>query len=130
MSEPGATAPRHGDDASIPRARVVRFLVVHTIAYGVAFPWAVAALPVVFAWKERELLALGDERDAVALVLRWSLAPAVAVFVLPHLLGIPWVRAARDGSRRGLPLFAAGSAALTVAGLVAGIASWVVLLGR
>lgn len=130
MSDRGAAPPTPPHDPAIRRALVVRLVVVHTLAYAVAFPWAVAAVPAVFVWKERELLALADERDAIALVLRWAIVPAIAVFLVPHALGIPWIRSARDGTRRGLLLFAAGSVALTVAGVAAAITTWLLVVGR
>lgn len=130
MSERGAAPPTPPHDPAIRRALVVRLVIVHLLAYAVAFPWAVAAVPAVFVWKERELLALADERDAIVLVLGWAILPAIAVFLVPHALGIPWIRSARGGARRGLALFAGGSAALTVAGAVAAIATWLLVLGR
>lgn len=112
------------------RTLAVRFLAVHTLAYAVAFPWAAAAIPAVFVWREDELLGLADERSAVGVVLRWAIGPALVAFTVPHLLGVPWIRAARDGSRRGLVLFAAGSALVTACGLLAAVAGWAHVLAR
>ena len=50
MSGSGAARPTPAHEPAVRRALVVRFLVVHTLAYVVAFPWAVAAVPAVFVW--------------------------------------------------------------------------------
>lgn len=126
----GHPRPTSAAEAGARRALVVRFLIVHTFAYAVAFPWAIAALPVIFAWRERELLAMAHERDAVLLVLQWAALPALAALLVAHALGVPWIHAARGGSRRGLTLFSAGSGVLTALGVAAAIAAWVVVLGR
>jgi hypothetical protein len=102
---------------------VVRLFAVHMLSYAVAFPWGVAAVPAVFAWKESELLALGDERDAVVLVLKTAAWPVLAAFVVPHLVGLPWALAP-EGSRRGWLLLVGGCTLLVVSALGIAIFAW------
>jgi hypothetical protein len=112
------------EDAAAQRKRaVVRLFAVHMLSYAVAFPWGVAAVPAVFAWKESELLALADEHDAVVLVLKTAAWPILAAFVIPHLLGLPWAFAP-EGSRRGWLLLAGGCSLLVATALGVAVLAW------
>lgn len=122
MTEAADAAKRAGGPAQRKRA-VVRLFAVHMLSYVVAFPWGVAAVPTVFAWKEEELLALGDERDAVVLVLKIAAWPILGAFVIPHLLGLPWALAP-EGSRRGWLLLAGGCSLLVATALGIAVLAW------
>ncbi len=117
------------DPAERRRGLVTRAFVVHLVAYGVALPWAIAMLPIVFGWKEAELLAMADETDAALRVVRWSLVPTALVCVLAHLPGLPWILAARRGASDGKKLYLGSTAALILAGMVTAAISWSRLLG-
>lgn len=111
------------------RRIVTRLFAVHMLSYAVAFPWAVAAIPAVFAWKEEHLLALGSEHDAVVHVLKLAAWPTLAAFLIPHLLGVPWALAPAD-SRRGWLLLAGGCSLLVSIALGCAIFGWAHVLRR
>jgi hypothetical protein len=100
------------------------------LAYAVALPWGVAAVPAIFLWKETHLLAMSDERDAVRYVVRLAAGPILAAFTLPHLTGIPWILSAKKGTARGLPLFVGTSALFVLAGVGLAAFAWLRLLSR
>lgn len=107
-----------------------RFIIVHMLAYAVAAPWGIAAVPALFIWKEAELLAMSDETAAVRYVLKLAAIPIVAAFVLPHLFGIPWISSGKSGTSRGWLLFAGSSALLVATGLGLSVVGWMEMLRR
>ena len=107
-----------------------RFIIVHMLAYALAAPWGIAAVPGVFMWKEAELLAMNDEQAAVRYVLKLALVPSVVAFIIPHLFGIPWILAGKKGTSRGWLLFAGSSALLLATGLGLSVVGWMGLLRR
>jgi hypothetical protein len=117
-------------DAVARKATIVRAFIVHMLAYAVAFPWAVAAVPLVFQWREAELMQMADEKVAAAAVLKLAAWPTVVALVVPHLLGLPWILSARAGGSRGRALFAVTTGLLILTGVVLAVAGWVGILAR
>lgn len=107
-----------------------RFFIAHMIAYVIAMPWAIAAIPMIFIWKQDELLTMKVEEDAIRYVVKLALVPFTAAFVLPHLFCIPWVRSARKQTHQGRLLLAGSSALLLCTGLGLSVVAWAELLKR
>lgn len=107
-----------------------RFIIVHMLAYALAAPWGVAAVPGIFVWKEADLLAMNDEQAAVRYVLKLALVPVAVAFVVPHLFGIPWILAGKKGTSGGWLLFAGSSALILATGLGLSVVGWMELLRR
>ena len=109
--------------------RLERYVLAHVAAYPIAFLWAVASIPLAIHLNARALDALNDDLPAVGdLVVRKLAWPAGAVFVLPHLFGIPWAFG-RDPARwRWRTWIAIGGVAAV--GLLFGAGSWLWLLLR
>ncbi len=123
--------PGHPGQAPTPRqVQARRFFLVHVLAYVLALPWGAAVVPAIFKWWQPELLALPSETDAVRYVVKLALWPMIAAFVVPHLFGIPWIRAATEGTGHGWRFFVATAALYMATGLVIAIYAWTVLLQR
>ncbi len=119
-----------GGPLATRRRRVMtRLFAVHMLSYAVAFPWAIAAIPAVFAWEEQHLVTLGSEHDAVVYVLKLAAWPTLAAFLVPHLLGVPWALAP-EGSRRGSILLAGGCSLLVSIALGGAIFGWAHVVRR
>lgn len=103
-----------------------RFLVSHTVAYIPAFVAAAAWVPVI-VWTNFDTLmsAEVDEKKLASYMLHKMIAPALAAFAVPHLLGIRWMLA-RDNSGRGLLFW--GTAAFTLLTTIAGVVLWIRML--
>lgn len=134
MTGGAAELPRSAALAAPRNVAVRRFFIVHMLAYVLALPWGVAAVPAIFIWKEADLIAMPDEGAAIRHVVKLAAGPILAAFVLPHLFGIPWIRAGKSAKKsapnRGWLLFTGSSSLLMATGLGIAVFSWVVLLRR
>jgi hypothetical protein len=102
-----------------------RYVLAHVAAYPIAFLWAMASMPLVIHLNDRALMALdaaGDEKAIGMYVVHKVAWPAGAVFVLPHLLGLPWAFGKDPARWRKLTWIGIGGVA--AAGLLFGGASW------
>lgn len=160
-SEPGeADASRASVAGSAPRPKsprnafLGRMLVVHLVAYPVAFVAAVAEMPIAIWYRKTELLearptgaSVGVVRDAarglsltpteaaqLQLVLVFILWSSVLMLLLVHLAGLPWAvgaaRAARDPelsgrAAKGFRIFGLSCATIGGVVLVLGVAGWI-----
>ena len=156
--EPGAALAR--DDAGIARPKSVtgvflgRLLIVHLVAYAIAFSSAVAQMPIAIWFRKQELLEARPTGATVGLVrhaaqglalsateaaqlqtvLVFILWGGLAILLVVHIVGLPWAigaaRAARHpeltaAATRGYRIF--GYACATIGAMVAlaGVAGWV-----
>jgi hypothetical protein len=104
-----------------------RFALAHLAAYGIAFLWAAASMPVLIPLFIREIDALEGDMPAIGLLIAHrSLVPAGVAFVLPHLFAIPWIFA-KDPPRWRRPTWT-GIAAVAALGLVFGAGGWIWLV--
>ncbi len=116
------------------RVRVRRAVVPVVVAVSVALPlvivWAIALVPLgVRAIPDRvieqstlateSVKALGDG------VVRWLLTPCIVVFVVAHLVAVPWALAPPELRRRTRRLYWVSIAALTGLAIVLGGAAWI-----
>jgi len=109
--------------------RLERFAIAHAAAYPIAFLWAVACMPLCFHLFARTLDALGNDEQAVArFVVRRVAWPAGVVFVLPHVLALPWAFGRESGRWRRLTW--GGIAGVAALGVVLGASSWLWLFLR
>jgi hypothetical protein len=106
-----------------------RFFIAHMLAYVIAMPWGIAAVPMIFMWKEEELLAMSVEEAAVRYVVKLTLVPLTVAFILPHLFSIPWILSAKKATHQGWLLFAGSSALIVATGLGLSVVAWVRFLG-
>jgi len=108
---------------------LARYLLAHLAAYPLAFLWAVASIPLAIHLSAPELDALHDDLPAIGdLIVRRVAWPAAAAFVLPHLLALSW--AFGGGPERRTPSAWLAIAAVGVAGVIFGGASWIWLFVR
>jgi hypothetical protein len=110
-------------DARTTTRLAARLLVAHLLAYTLALTWAVAAIPIVVQSLPPNL---GDDVQAIgAIVLRKVLWPFVGVWVLVHLVALPWALTKSDArvkwTRAG---FLVAVALVLGSALVAGGRSW------
>ncbi len=109
--------------------RLERYVLAHAIAYPIAFLWAMASIPLAIHLNIRAIDALHDDLPAIGdYVVRKLAWPAGVVFVLPHLLGLPWAFG-RDPARWRRPTWI-GIGAVAAVGVLFGGASWLWLFLR
>jgi hypothetical protein len=101
------------------------------VAYPIALPWAVAAIPIVIHLRIDELSVMTDERALSSMILRLVALPTAAAFALAHAVAIPWIREARPGatSTWGKRAFVVTAIALGLLGVAAAVVGWATVLG-
>jgi hypothetical protein len=118
-----------------------RLLLAHALAYPMAFAWAIAAIPLAIVSVPDALIGDASVENVVQIVLRKLAWPALGVFVVEHLLAVPWARAREpmtlaaddpDRSRvtRARRAFWLTTGALFAIAIVGGGASWLWLVYR
>jgi hypothetical protein len=127
MPEP-PPVPAKTEPGPKPRSRVLveRLAAGHFFSYPLAVLWAAAAIPLAIHLFHEELDALHGDDAVGARVVRLVAWPAGAVFVLGHAASLFWAFG-RDADR-GFHRYLRGVAALGIAGLVVGAASWIWLV--
>jgi hypothetical protein len=110
----------------VQKTRLDRFVLSHFLAYPVAMPWAVAAIPPAIWLYADELMRELDEAQMSKAILRLTLAPTLVAFALAHGVAIPWVTDDTAPWRRRL--FVYGASALAALGVVAAAVGWTILL--
>ncbi len=129
---PPALAPEASPPAPIGRLRraVVPTLVAVSVALPLAIVWAIALMPLgVRAIPDRVIQESTLAPDVVKMlgdrVVRWLVTPCTVVFVVAHLVAVPWALAPADDRKKARRLYWTAIAALTGLAVVLGGASWI-----
>jgi hypothetical protein len=116
------------------RTRIGRAVMPTLVAVSVALPlvivWAIALIPLgVRAIPdrviERSTLAPDDVKMLGDGVMHWLLTPCVVVFVVAHLVAVPWALAPIAQRKRARRVYWLSIAALTGLAVVIGTPAWI-----
>ncbi len=97
------------------------------LSYPLAFLWAAGGVvPALYSFPKGALETLSQD-DAVRAVVRRLAVPSLAIWILVHLLSLPW---ALGTSRRNTWIFAIGVGTLASLAIVGGGGAWIWLYTR
>ncbi len=109
---------------------VVPILVAVSVALPLVILWAIALIPLgVRAIPdrviERSTLAPDDVKMLSDGVMHWLLPPCVVVFVVAHLVAVPWALAPVEHRKRARRVYWLSIAALTGLAVIIGTPAWI-----
>jgi hypothetical protein len=105
----------------------LRLGIAHLLAYPIAFAWAVASIPPFIVTLPPSFLVSAPVDGVVQVVLHRLAWPSIAVFVLEHVVVVPWAVRGTDRARR---FFFVSTAAITGIAILGGGAFWLWLVLR
>jgi hypothetical protein len=112
------------------RRAVVPTVVAISVALPLAIVWAIALVPLgVRAIPDRVIEQSTMAPEVVKMlgdrVVHWLLTPCAVVFVVAHLVAVPWALAPVDHRKKARRLYWTAIGALTGLAVVLGGASWI-----
>ena len=133
--DPASPKPRK---ASPALALWLRLGAAHFAAYPVAFAAAMAGVPLAMVVRGQAVLTAASEAAAQRIIMEVCLGFAALVYVLVHVVAIPWARGAaavarqEDGAprraREGRVFFVTSMLVMSAACVLGGLVGWAWLL--